>query len=712
MDNVYYSLYMQNILAFSKTLVIKCSAIADTLNDGLRGIGYVVGEDPLTWKYYMSLAGEYHPTDTRMYVRSMDTLERIEFSKANLSIHRATAREYRPGTRYYNALIEQYPDQVPLINGIIAPVDKIKAVDAQDGDILYFDPTRVENNETHLIKELQIWLKGFFGRWYNQQFMLSDDLFLPAFIGILYHQIPNRIHLIRLKAAKTPQAHSFHIREYLASNGRLDEYIPYLTREQQLYLYRNIRFIQRNVGKQEIFLRLVDQMLTKRGLPITGYRLRQNIEQLPDEIRPDVEMAKHPINFGYNQTGLNVESVHTILNREYGVARDNPIVQNDAELSIVENVSSSQFSSLPTKVLESEVVDRTNSSVRSIEHVLLNEWLHLSTNNRYRAFVNIPNPGSGEFMTMSVKDAFIVAMYAFAKARDILPPTIPRSIAYDVLRIQLPNYHELASIVDQRYVPAGMIEAIMDRVTPLGEYTSTETFYEAMANLHQEYLKLWELYSFQEHYITRGMCEQLVKRHFMNIKCTLVEEPTSFDQWLTERGYGIADLNTYDLEQLFVDCVRITTGANLVNRMTLGEIQQALLRMMGQLSSYSVQYLSNINHANFRYLGLIAIRAGDRRDETYSRYKLSGSRITALQLNSRLRQQYTVLNDDFMPPMTYRAHEQLHVHYDPRVNYCLSPSDLGVVKINAATVGVQGFSFTVDNPEPDPGDDDLEQYNL
>jgi len=710
-NNTYFRLYRDEIIDFARTLVVKCTGSAETLNRELSAIGVEVKESqPETWKYYLNLAGEYHSTDIPMTVRSIDTLEEIAFTKDNLRIHRATFREYQFGTRYYMELTRRYPNQVALINGILSPVDIAKAIDADDGELLYYDPTFLEPNETNVIPRLQQWLYAYFARWYNIQYALTDDLYIPSFLGVMYVNLPYVVQLIRLRNAKTPQAHSFHVREYLASNGRLDQYLPFLNKLQQLYLYRNLRYINRNVGKQEIFDNLVENILTKRGLPLAAYKFQHNTEEMPDSIYPEVELAKYPLNFGYNQSGRDTTSVHTILNRERDIARENAIVQYDAELEITEAVESSQFSSLPTKVLESEVVDRSNSSVRSLGSILLYEWLYLATHNRYNAFVNVPNPGTGQYMSMSVRDAFIVGLWAFNKARGIEFDTIPRVIAYDVLRDPLPSHSELVSIVDRKYVPEGMIQAIRDRITPLGSYITTEKFFNDCANLHREYLKLWELYSFQEQYMNRGMAEQLVRRHFMHIKCSLVDEVISFEQWFKEKGYGVADLSPLDLEQLYVDCVKTATGADLVNRMTLSELQKALLGLMRQLSSYSVQYLRNINEEDFWYIGMPVIRLGDIWGEEASRFRTPVSRITAKRVG--LKTQTHLDTDQIInePPLSWDAHIEPHYHVDPTVGMWLKQTELGRVKLNVANVGVRAMSFVVDHDDPDTNDLGHYQY--
>ena len=81
-------------------------------------------EDPTTWKYYMNLAGEYHPLDEEMYVTSLDTREVILFSKENLIRHTATKEAYQMGSRDYLTLLKQYPLQEGLIRGILILVIK------------------------------------------------------------------------------------------------------------------------------------------------------------------------------------------------------------------------------------------------------------------------------------------------------------------------------------------------------------------------------------------------------------------------------------------------------------------------------------------------------------------------------------------------------------------------------------------------------------
>lgn len=183
MSSAYYRIFVSQVMTLAKTMVVKSEVAAETINRELQSFGQVLSSDPRTWKYYMNLAGLYHPTDTVMTVTSMDTLEEIEFTRDNLQVYRATAKAYTFGSRYYRDLVARYPDQETLILGILNPVDLDKAIAAKDGDILYYDTALVESQESNLIPKLQRWIHAFMSRWTVPGYDITDEYYPAGQLG-------------------------------------------------------------------------------------------------------------------------------------------------------------------------------------------------------------------------------------------------------------------------------------------------------------------------------------------------------------------------------------------------------------------------------------------------------------------------------------------------------------------------------------------------
>lgn len=711
MSNVYFEVYRNDTMRLARSVVIKFDSCATILNERLAEEGIVTDElDPKSWKYYMNMAGEYHSTDVMMQVRSMDTLEMIDFTKDNLLLHRATAREYVPGSIYYNTLVQQYPEQVALINGVLYPIDIQKAIDSNDGEILYYDPQYVEENEDNFDYEIQDWVTGFYNRWFNGQYLLSDDLYFSAFLGQLYTQLPLAIMLIRLRNARTRRANSFFIREWLGSHSRLDEFMDYLTIDQQLHLYRDVTWYERNVGKEDTWQRLVDNVLTPRGIPLIWFNIKQNGKGMPGDLRPKAEVVKLDVNFPVVQEGQDKITIEQILLREDTLARDNPLVRPDAERDIPEQIESDQFSTLPTKVLDSEVIDRSTSGVRSLANVLLNQWLDLSARGKYRAYVQIPHPRTGELMTVSVKDAYIMMIYAYTKVwewDDI--EYIPAIIAYEVLRDPLPNLTELKTYVSPRVVGDNILTAIQDRVFPMRNYISTEAFYIDARRQHKSYIKLWELYSFQEHKDGRAMCENAVKAHYMNRRCRLVKQPTKFADYFLAQGIDLENMRHSEYEQLVTDCFRIGTGSNLFKVITLGEIQKELLRLMERMSSYPLQYLRNVAYTNFTILGLPQVRLGDYRAAMSSGFRVPVDQINCHAYYSKAEHEIKIYDKVIMPEVDYTADGTLFRKIDPTIYFNDLSLARSYVKTKQPSVSLRKVTFIVP-PITEPADGYLGNY--
>lgn len=681
MSNAYYELYKQKVYSLAKTLVIKSDAAAKAVNTGLEQMGYYVDRfDPKTWKYYLNLSGVYHQTDSLMTVTSMDTREEIAFTKENLLIHRATAREYAYGSRYYNELLRRYPNQESLIIGILNPVNINTAIAAEDGTILQFDHTLVEDNEVSLIKRLETWIKGIMIRWNVADYSITDDLYVPAFLGVLYSQIPAKILNLRLDACHTNEVHSYHIREYLASNGKLENFLDFLTKKQALFLYRNIRYIHRNAGKAETFELLVKRILTERGIPLAAYEMRHNLSNQPDELYPDVDLIQVPLNDRRISAINKTRTVMEMLVKEDDIAKGNRSVRNESALDITVKMENSLNDRLQTKVLESDLVDLSDAAAFTLSDTLLNQWLWMSYAGLYLTILSVPHPVTGNRILLTAKDAYAIFIFAYNKARGVVIDEIPSFIGNRVRREVLPSKAELKGIVNADLVADYVIDAALANQPRIARCISTESFYELSVEIHKAALKHRELHCLQEHYEARGQVEGMVGRFYYDPICEFYSDGKRYSDLMEELGLDLTDAGPLELDIFALDILKTATGVNLSTSKSLRDLQAALLRLMEQLSSYSIQFIKSINGVTFRVADNIAVRLGDVDSKNEDLISVENASIYVEDISAKFFERADVDGANGGIELTGKERYAHKDAFDPTIHFEMDQSAAGYIR--------------------------------
>ena len=625
--NNIYQIYIDNTINLASTIIIKSTDAEAGLNQLVNDTAMATGGpgvnmlDKTTWKYYRNLSGNYHALDTPMQVVSLDNLQMIDFTVANLKVHVATAAGYQYGSRLYKTLLAQYPTQELLIKGILYPVDLQTAINAKDGQILGYPANLVESNEYSLIPKLQKWIDGFKIRWYNTQFSISDSLYPTTALGIMYLNLVPAILNIRLEACRTKEAHSFHVRQYLASHGFLDNYIDNMTTKQALFFYRNISYIERNAGSKDTFRWLIDNVMTARNLPLAEYLMVHDISALPNNLYPNLTFVKQPLNNVYGvDTGV-VFNLTEVLGSEDLLARDNILYKSDYIPMMQESMENSLSGELRTKVLESSVIDNTDSAPYTLSEILLNHWIYLSNNGTYTAYVNVNNPKTGEIILLTVAEAFILTWYVFCSSVNIVPVNIPPVLATRVQRIMNPptinslgnkstvvSIAELMSVVDSKLVPQSVAQQALSMQPEIVNIISTGSFYDLCTRIYSAAQMQRNLVASQQYSNARAMTMNMVSRIYSDNVCTLSSTGETYANWLATRNINVAGLTLAELGTLYSDLVRNATGMNLHTTTSLGDMQKAMLGIMSQLSSYSVQYIGMVNGTAMKKSDWTAIR--------------------------------------------------------------------------------------------------------
>lgn len=693
-----YSIYLERVKQLARTIVIKSTDTVESMNAIVR-IYYGkdrVSVDQTTWVYYMNLAGEYHFTNKEMTVVSMDTLETIVFSKENLLIHRATARAYQYGTRQYRELITRYPDQEMLVLGILYPVDKQKAIEAYDGEILNYPANLVEFNEYTFIERLQEWINGYKLRYFNRQYSVSDDLYIANNLAIMYLFLVPAILNIREEACHTVEAHSYHVREYLRSHGLLDYHLDHLSTKQTMFLYRNINYIERYAGHTDTFKWLIEHIMTERGIPLAEYDMRHDISEMPESLYPKVVFKRTPLNLGYSLDSKDVIGLHEMLMKEDVVALGNEALRPYVEDEINTLMENSINNDLATKVLESSMIDYTDSAVYTLSDTLLYHWLWFASNGYYNAVVGFTNPRTGERIPLSMKDAWILMWYAFCGSFGLELEVIPKMMAHRVVRIPTPGVEELMSMVDHTLIKPAFAEKILAMHPTIEPVISTEAFYLQCVEIHTAANAQRDEIAKLSHMDARGYAHGLISRLYSDNICSFPEDGEPYRRWFAGRNITVEDFTREDFDNLWKGIVEEATGANLTTKESVKDTQAALCGLLAQLSSYSIQILVQINQSKIISTSAPGVRIGDIGAKSFNETKDPDAAVRVIARNTRainnVELDVSEIGFEIYNNQPARGSTSLElpklINVTPAGSYGSIPLDIG------------GLRITIANPEP------------
>lgn len=598
MENKYYQIFQSKNIDLASSIVIKSHFSAQAVNSWVRDFTDATYDqyDLSTWKYYRNICGLYYESDTKMYVTSIDTLETIEFSPDTLQYHLATRRAYEFGTTYYKELVDLYPNQEQLIRGILYPANMDEAITGYDGQILAYPSKLVESTEPSLIPKLQEYINGFFKRWENVQYRSTDEYYCACLLGVLFAMMPAVIENIRKAACLTHEAHSYHVTQYLASHSQLDKYIPYMTRKQAMYFYHNLAELERNNGKVETFDVLLQRIFTDRNLPVGHFNLRHSTENMPESLVPVPVFDKIPLNSPKNIDGIDQYTMSQIFDIEDQILGGN-IKYRDDQQRLANIIAANTITpNLPTKLLQSTVIDYTGSEQHKLADIALQHWLWLSANSLYRAYVTFTIPSSGTRLTLSAKDAFSFYAYCLCGGIGFELSKLPTVTANRVQRLPTASIESMREVCQTEYVPDVFLQrmrAMMPAAIPM---ISVEAFRN---HLQQLFVTANEQYfhtAYEEKLTARGQKVAAIERLWgWNVLDLADYADQTYHSWFESRNIVMDELSKEQYTELASIVLSEAIGDNLASIITLKDTQRAMADMFLELSSYSIQMGLNIN---------------------------------------------------------------------------------------------------------------------
>ena len=613
----YFQLYQQSVASLIKTAVIKYSANAIAYNNGVMEDhpGAIIDtQDERTWRHYQNMAGMYHDVDTVMTVVSLDTLQTVVFNKQTLASHPQTKQAYLYGTALHAELVSRYPNQVCLILGILYAPDRAGYLDeiiaAEDGTLLYCDTRFIEDQEHSLLYELQRWLNQYTIRWHNRDYSFADNLYMADYMWKLSLNLMQKVYTLRLKNCKTEQAHTFYIRLYLASHGALDAYMDLLTKEQILFLYRNVLYIENHAGRQEVFYWLVENLLTVRNLPLYEYKVYHNtFYQIPTQ-ENNGSASPTPVPY-FKRKAINVAEFASVgaevpfdamLTKLKDATVDNQQYQSDHRDQMYKSLIYSPSSVVRTKVLESILADNSRAVPYPLEDIIINHWIGWAASGQYSARATLRLPGTKKDYSLSMLELLVLLVYVEAKLQNVTLLTVPDFIASRLQRPTAVTTTELRSVTSPTFVTDAVINQIAQTYVPVGQLTTVADFYTAVSSIYMNTLQHQRLVYGHGSSIASSQIQIACSRLYQDQRLSCIYSGQTYDSFLTARGLTDSVFTLGILSDLKSAIIGLISNYELNVVDTQKAVQQAMIKIFSQLTSYSTLVIGDMAQLSIEHV--------------------------------------------------------------------------------------------------------------
>lgn len=708
MSATLHRIYQSKSLVLAKTMVIKLQLVAQAINADLINRGYVVDQsNPATWKYFLNLNGDYHQADKdrllelsggeydhiRIKVAGDNQPVEVDFTKdimQGVNSDLAIANEYRFNTQYYNSLVTKYPEFEDLIKGVLNPIPPEISIEAYDGEILYcggylktklphgiyhmirqdYGPISenflIESNEENLIPLLQEHINAFIGRYSNVNYQLTHNLFYATLLSVLYLSIPVTLEAIRLENGHSYLGftHSFHIREYLDSLGELGWVLEHLKKEEQLWLYRNLRWLDANRGKDMTFKAIIDNILTPSNIPISGHRLRHDISVM--DLEEGVKSAKpfmlrEPINIEHEGTGADYREISETIKKQKPLAVENYYDQEGQTLKVSNSSKYSMFDNVNTKVLESTVIDLSNHIAVTREDIGLSLWAFTASHGFFKGSIIVTHPVTSDRIQLTPLNAYILSLYCLNMGwaqYDL--ETIPDVHANWIPRVEgwkpSPECMDKATLADMKYgtladkITEKEIVDIMGDFKPVFSHGSALSLSKEIERQHTEAMRRYMEYVAIEDMDGRAMGEWVSYHQYWHwVPCKLSTKKTLYRDWLVAHGIDLNGFSRSDYVALGLALVEAATGLDLLTAQKLKDKQSAVLAVLEHFCSYTVHIIKDTAAVDAFMLGLKALRLTNLKAKLKSFMNIKISTLTVLDARWKIRDGVIWLNT--MRPM-------------------------------------------------------------
>lgn len=543
------------------------------------------------WLHYMNLAGEYHSYNTPMTIKSLDTFEDITFSRETLVNHPNTLALYGEFGKHYDALVDKYPENNVLIKGIIYGRSKDDIIAMEDFHIVGWNKNLIDVQEYDLISRLNKTLTIMGTKVGSPGYADVENEYPTVILANMAQAVEPLIKRIRAECSNRYTACDFYIWGTINSVINLDEYRPYLTYDDVMYLFKNILRLKNGLCSKSVFHEILDTII--RPKQIDAYYLESNriLNSMDSETRYADALWQQRVVGGTDIKMYNLDTVvEDHLNRSIHKVAD---AKEHLTSEIYQDFNSNVYPEL-TLYDNSDREGDIRETLARVDYSYL--FSGLGTLSR---FYELVMPHNGDTITLQHNDWLIIHKRLVQMRTNSRTDTIPSHVTSMVYKTNPVNKGEL--------ITAGMDNDTADKVIKvIGPLPVVKNDSAAITGYVDNYLA------------TRSTVVSLISRSytkdnalsiddcnavlFSSYTIRMAEDDTNYDNWLDDRGFDLESLEDSTRNQLEYLILTSVVGVS-------DDSADALVSYIGSMLYKFLSYKTNISN---RMSGKLSLKLTDR----------------------------------------------------------------------------------------------------
>jgi len=557
--------------------------------------GFII--DDTENKYILNMSGQLSQFDNPVnfklnneeYVLSRDLITTNEYVKETLI----------KMDSFYDSLVDNNRLMATYIKGCLASNTVEDTLSAKDGEILWYNDKLLENDRSIVISKAQKFIYDFLDIYHNKNYVV-DELYSAGLVSNLYSVLPMVILVEKLNLALTSSADDFHIYNFFKSYKGLDNEVDVLDRKTLIWLYGNLRYMKKHIGKNEVLDMLLRHIMDSLGIGVGKMYLEKSLPIFSSNVTDiknqyytrELQVKQFGANESFNLNIGKTESVSKVLEREYqqGYIKDESLVEVEESLLNVKMKYSVPTKAL-TKVLPLDDIYLINLDDSNKFSYFLNTLIYQTEFNLNNYYINFLNPSDGLIYKLNSKQILGLFMYLMSKifiGED--NPTINTLSYVNVLDLEkAKNFNVNDYNLNTEEI--ALVTEITKDLNNLPSEISTLDSYRAYFNISYRILhKFWYylsnvndiVYSTDLLFVINSLFKSGVSTYIQNI---------SLKDYMLEVNSPILEVPDQSVVVTFKRLLETILGENIYTIDKIKEIINKILKIGYKFTSYTVQFL-------------------------------------------------------------------------------------------------------------------------